>query len=177
MKGIKNIRMDYYSVAPGSCPRGGTLGSWGSNPSVCQLRYLLLSHWTEPYQILCEFLSLIEQAAAHYLAHPLGRFGRAKRSNIIKFQLQRQFQRFLSQTFYVFSQIKYIKHIRWDYHLVAWAMPQGWDSNSSHKSWGVEGHISPIVRYAISSQVIGRNSSKFGVWVTPMNVACNSTFI
>ena len=34
-----------------------------------------------------------------------------KRSNIIKFQLQSQFQRFLYQTICVFSQIKYIIYI------------------------------------------------------------------
>ena len=27
--------------------------------------------------------------------------------------------------------------------------------------------------YAISSKIIGRNSTKFGVWVTPMNGVCN----
>ena len=51
----------------------------------------------------------------------------AKRSNIIKFQLQCQFQRFLNQTLRVFSQMKDIKHIRWDFYLAAWVMPQGWD--------------------------------------------------
>ena len=43
-----------------------------------------------------------------------------KRSNIIQFQLQCQFQRF-------FNQIKAIKHIKRDFHLVARVMPQGWD--------------------------------------------------
>ena len=47
--------------------------------------------------------------------------------NIIKFQLLSQFQRFLNQTLCVFSQIKDIKHIRRDFHLAAWVMPQGWD--------------------------------------------------
>ena len=27
----------------------------------------------------------------------------------------------------VFSQMKDTKHIRWDFHYVAWVMPQGWD--------------------------------------------------
>ena len=44
-----------------------------------------------------------------------------------KIQLQSQFQISLNQTFCVFSQIKDIKHIRPDFHLVAWVMPQGWD--------------------------------------------------
>ena len=61
---------------------------------------------------------------------PLGPWGGAKRSNI--FQLQSQFQRFLNQTLQsllsrdtflrtylsVFSQMKDIKHIRWDFHKV-----------------------------------------------------------
>ena len=47
--------------------------------------------------------------------------------NIIKIQLQSQFQRFLNQTLCVFSQMKDIKHIRQDFHLTAWDMSQGWD--------------------------------------------------
>ena len=47
--------------------------------------------------------------------------------NIIKVQLLSQFQRFLNQTLCVFSQMKDIKHIRRDFHLAAWVMPQGWD--------------------------------------------------
>ena len=46
--------------------------------------------------------------------------------NIIKFQLQSQFQRFLNQTLCVFSQMKDIKHIRRDFHLAAWVMRQAW---------------------------------------------------
>ena len=56
--------------------------------------------------------------------------------NIIKFQLLSQFQRFLNQTLCVFSQMKDIKHIRWDFHLAAWVMPQGWDLGVP---WGVVG--------------------------------------
>ena len=50
-----------------------------------------------------------------------------KRSNIIKFQLQSQFQRFLCQTLCVFSQIKDTKYIRRDFHSGAWVMPFWWD--------------------------------------------------
>ena len=46
---------------------------------------------------------------------PLGPGGEAKRSNIIKFQLQSQFQRFFNQTLCVFSHMKYIKHIKRDF--------------------------------------------------------------
>ena len=45
----------------------------------------------------------------------------------IEFQLQSQFQIFLNQTLCVFSKMKDIKHIRRDFHLVAWVMPQGSD--------------------------------------------------
>ena len=45
--------------------------------------------------------------------------------NVIKFQLQSQFQSFLNQTLYVFSQMKDIKHTRRDFHSVALVMPQG----------------------------------------------------
>ena len=37
---------------------------------------------------------------------PLGHWGGAKRSNIIKSELQSQFQRFLDQTLCIFSQMK-----------------------------------------------------------------------
>ena len=67
---------------------------------------------------------------------PPGAWGGAKRSNIIKSQSQSQFQRILSQTLCVFSQLKDIKHIRGDFHSVAWVMPQGWDLGVP---WGVRG--------------------------------------
>ena len=47
---------------------------------------------------------------------PPGALGRGLRSNIIKSQLLSQFQIFLNQTLCVFSQMKDIKHIRWDFH-------------------------------------------------------------
>ena len=66
-----------------------------------------------------------------------GALGRGQISlKIIKLQLQSQFQRFLNQTLRVFSEIKDIKHIRRDFHLAAWGMPQGWDLGVL---WGVGG--------------------------------------
>ena len=56
----------------------------------------------------------------------LGPWGGAKKSNIIKSQLQSQFQRFLNQTLCVFSQMKDIKHIRQNFHLVPWVMYAPW---------------------------------------------------
>ena len=63
---------------------------------------------------------------------PLGPWGGAKRSNIIKSVLQRQFQRFLNQTFRIFSHMKDIKHIRRDFHSGTWVMPRG-------GTWGTMG--------------------------------------
>ena len=71
-----------------------------------------------------------------FWSHPLGPWGGAKRSNIIKSQSQSQFQRFLNQTLCVFSQLKDIKHTRWDFHSVAWVMTQGWDLGVP---WGIGG--------------------------------------
>ena len=64
--------------------------------------------------------------------------------NIIKIQLQSQFQRFLNQTLRVFSEMKDIKHIRRDSHLAAWVMRQGWDLGMPWGGWGVEKKISVI---------------------------------
>ena len=60
-----------------------------------------------------------------WVPRPLGPLGGAKRSNIIKSELQSQFQRFLNQTLCIFSQMKDIYHIRRDFHLDAWVMPRG----------------------------------------------------
>ena len=65
-------------------------------------------------------------ATAQFLFGPTPWEG-AKRSNIIKFQLQSQFKRFLNQTLFVFSQMNDIKHIGQDFDLVAWVMPRVWD--------------------------------------------------
>ena len=56
---------------------------------------------------------------------PLGPLGGTKWSNIIKSQLQSQFQRYLKQTLCVFSQMKDIKHVRRDFHSIPWVMLQG----------------------------------------------------
>ena len=82
--------------------------------------------------------------------------------NIIKFQLLSQFQRFFKQTLCVFSQMKDIKHIRRDFHLAAWVMPQGWDFGGTVGGYGVK-----IFFF--------RNSTRFGVWFTYMNGICNGT--
>ena len=67
------------------------------------------------------------RATTIFLPRRLGPWGGVKRSNIILFQLQTQFQRFLYQTLCVFSQMKDAKYLRRDFYSVAWVRLQGWD--------------------------------------------------
>ena len=60
----------------------------------------------------------------NFLALPPGALGRGQK---VKYHLQSQFQRFLYQTLFLFSQMKDTKHSRQDFNSVAWVMPQGWD--------------------------------------------------
>ena len=69
--------------------------------------------------------------------------------NVVKFQLQSQFQRFFNQTLCVFSHMKDIKHIRRDFHLAAWSCPRG-------GTWGYRGGLG-------ASKIFFRNSIRFGV--------------
>ena len=100
-------------------------------PSVRPSRYLLLNHWTKSNQIWCVYCSHEWGVQRHIFFGPApwgpGEGPKGQIYNIIKFQLLSQFQRFLTQTLCVFSQMKDIKHIRRDFHLAAWVMPQGWD--------------------------------------------------
>ena len=58
------------------------------------------------------------------LARPLGPSGGVKMSNIIKFQQQSQFQRFVYQNLCVILEIKVMKHIEGDFCSDAWVMPK-----------------------------------------------------
>ena len=58
--------------------------------------------------------------------------GGTKRSNIIKSESQKQFQRFLNQTWCIFLQMKDILHIRREFHSAAWVIPRG-------GTWGTVG--------------------------------------
>ena len=69
--------------------------------------------------------------------------------NIIKFQLQSQFQRFLNQTLCVFSQMKDIKHIRRDFHSLPGSCPRG-------GTWGYHGGLGV-------QKLFFPNSTRFGV--------------
>ena len=87
--------------------QGGTLGAWGGVgvPRGQFFSNMIMWHIK--------------------LSGMMSRTGQIKRSNIIKFQLQSQFQRLLYQTLCVFSQIKDIIYIERIFHSVAWVMPQG----------------------------------------------------
>ena len=102
MKDIKHIRRDFHLVAwvmPQGSDLGVPWGVWGSNFFFSKFN-----------QIWCvSYLHEWHMHGRHFLGpHPLGPWGGAKRSNIIKSELQSQFQRFLNQTLCIFSQMKYI---------------------------------------------------------------------
>ena len=86
---------------------GGTVGGWGGQKNF----------FPKFNQIWCvSFLHEWHTHRRHFFGpRALGPWGGAKRSNIIKSELQSQFQRFLNQTLYIFSQMKDIKHIRRDF--------------------------------------------------------------
>ena len=125
-------------------------------PSVCPSRYLLLNRWTKFNQIWCVSCSHGKGVQLHIFFGPApwgpgeGPKGQIL-LDIIKFLLQSQFQRFSNQTLCVFSQMKDIKHIRRDFHSLAWVMPlpQGSDLGVP---WGVEW----------SKKKIFRNSTRIG---------------
>ena len=115
MKDIKYIKRDFHSVALVE-PQGSDLGvSWGlSGQKKSKI---------QP-DLVCELLTSMAYATAQFFGpHPLEPWGGAKRSNIIKSQSQSQFLRFVNQTVCVFSQMQDVKHIRRDFHSVAWVMP------------------------------------------------------
>ena len=93
---------------------GGTVGGWGDKklfvPNFNQIWCVSCLHqW---HMQLYNFLGI----------RLLGPCGGAKRSNIIKSQLQRQFQRFLNKNLCVLSQMKDINHIRQDFNSFTWVM-------------------------------------------------------
>ena len=92
---------------PGSCPRGRT---WGYRGGLRGQKKI----FPKFNQIWCvSNLHQWHMQRHNFLGpNPLGPWGGAKRSNIIKSQSQSQFQRFLNQSLCVFSQLKDIKHIR-----------------------------------------------------------------
>ena len=67
---------------------------------------------------------------------PLGPWGGAKRSNIIKSELHSQFQRFLNQILCIFSQMKDIITYQTGFSFSCLGHAQGWDLGIL---WGVGG--------------------------------------
>ena len=115
MKDIKHIRRDFYSVT-WVMPLGSALGvPSGVGCSFFSPKFNQI--WCVSY--LHQWHMQRHNILVH---HPLGPWVGAKRSNIIKPQLQSQFQRFLNQTLCVFSQMKDIKHIRRYFHSVPWVI-------------------------------------------------------
>ena len=113
MKDIKHIRRDFHSTA-WAMPQGWDLGVlWGGGGGGVKMCFFLKFNLSWYVNYLREW---------HVQKHnfwgppPPGALGRGLRSNIIKSQLLSQFQIFLNQTLCVFSQMKDIKHIRWDFH-------------------------------------------------------------
>ena len=106
---------------------GGTVGGWGGQK--------IFFSEIQP-DFVCELLTWMAHATAPFLGgpRPLGPWGGAKRSNIIKPELQSQFQSFFNQTLRIFSQMKDIYHIRPDFHLATWVMPRG-------GTWGYHGAL------------------------------------
>ena len=112
------------SVRPSVCPSVRL----SVRPSVRPSRYRLLNHWTKFNQIWCVGCSHEWGVQRHIFFGPApwgpGEGPKGQISlNVIKFQLQSQFERFFDQTLCVFSHMKDIKHIRRDFHLAAWVMP------------------------------------------------------
>ena len=144
MKDIKHIRRDFHSVA-WVMPQGSDLGvPWG-------VEWSKIFFFPKFNQIWCvsNLYQWHMQRHNFFGPHSLGPWGGTKRSNIIKSQSQSQFQSFLDQTLCVLSQLKDIKHIRWDFHFIAWVMPQGWD-------WGVPWGLGV-------QKLFFPNSTRFGV--------------
>ena len=101
MKDIKHIRRDFHLAAL-VMPQGWDLGvPWGVVGSK-------KNFFPKFNQIWCvSYLHEWHMQRHHFLGPcPLGPWGGAKRSNIIKSELQSQFQRFLNQTLCIFSHMK-----------------------------------------------------------------------
>ena len=100
---------------------GGTSEGWGCPGGQ---KKIFFKHVHVAYQIEGDE----EQNRMQVKFHPrvkLVSLGEVKRSNIIRFLLPCQFQRFLYQILCVFSQIKDRKHIEQNFHSVARVMPRG----------------------------------------------------
>ena len=121
---IQNISDRIFILSPGSCPRGGT--SVRSGCPGGKNFFFFFKHGHVAYQIdgdAKQNIIIINAYKTFILGSNWWPWGELKRSNIIKFGHHVNFKDFC-----VFSQMKYTKHIRWDFHSVACVMPQGWNS-------------------------------------------------
>ena len=145
MKDIKHIRRDFHSLA-WVMPQGSDLGvplgvEWSKKKFFPKFNQIWCVSNLHQWHM---------QQHNFFGPHPRGPWGGTKRSNYIKSQSQSQFQRFLNQTLYVFSQLKDMKHIRRDFHSVFWVVPKVWDLGVPWGGWGVQKLFFP-------------NSTRFGV--------------
>ena len=100
MKYIKTYQTGFSFGCLGHAPGVGLRGTKGGLGG--QIFFLKFN------QIWCvSYLHEWHMHGHHFLGpRPLGPWGGAKRPNIIKSELQSQFQRFLNQTLCIFSQMK-----------------------------------------------------------------------
>ena len=122
MKNIKHSRRDFHSVA-WVMPQGSDLGiPWGVEWS----KKIFFQQFN---QIWCSNLHQWHMQWHNFFLSPppwtLGRGQKVKYHKNLNHKVN--FKDFLNQTLCVFSQLKDIKHIRRDFHLVPWVMPKGWD--------------------------------------------------
>ena len=121
MKEIKHFRRDFH-LAAWVMPQGWDLGvPWG----VGKVKKKFFPKFN---QIWCvSSLHNWHMHRCHFLGpRPLGPWGGAKRSNVIKSEFQSQFQRFLNQILCIFSQMKYITYLM-GFSFGRLGHAQGWD--------------------------------------------------
>ena len=96
----------------------------GSGQTV-KYYYVPLNHWTKFSQIWCASYSHEwgKQQQICFWPRPLGRGQKVKYHLIL---ITKSISKICIPNLCVFSHMKDIKHIRWDFHSVAWVMPQGW---------------------------------------------------
>ena len=94
------------------------------------LCYLLLNHWAKFNQIWCVIYSHewgMQTCKGKFVFGPTswGPWEGLNGQISFNFNYKVNLKDFYTKL-YVFSQMKNIKHIRQDFHSVAWVMPQGW---------------------------------------------------
>ena len=113
--------------------------------------------------LVCKLLTCMGHATAkHSLSSPLGPWGGVNMSNIIKFQLQSQFQRVFIQTVCVFSQMIHCRYKKISdeiFMLSPGSCPRG----GSLRYLGSKLNSACPNVIGISSSTIGSNSTKFDV--------------